>query len=80
LAWNAIRGSYLGPGDSGWGWEFFTEVLPAAVARNAPGVPYWPGSPYGEGDPAGVNGVLDGDRHAWEVWHGIDIGAPSPET
>ena len=70
----------VGPGDLSWGWEFFHEVLPAAVAADAPGVPYWPGSPYGEADPGGINGVADGDRHAWEVWHGFDAGAVSPET
>ena len=41
-------------------------------------MPYWPGSPYGEDDPLGVNGVHDGDRHAWEVWHGIDFGTGNP--
>jgi len=41
-------------------------------------MPYWPGSPYGEDDPLGVNGVHDGDRHAWEVWHGIGFGTGDP--
>ena len=68
----------LSPG--GWGSAFFDEVLPAAVATHDGGVPYWPGSPYGElanGEDAvaAINGVLDGDRHAWEVWHGMDFGA-----
>jgi beta-mannosidase len=75
----------MGYGDlrpDGWGSAFFDEVLPTAVAIDDGGVPYWPGSPYGE--PAGgedataaINEVLDGDRHAWEVWHGIDFGAGS---
>lgn len=68
----------LGPGP--WGWHYFHRVLPGVVDACAPEVPYWPGSPYGEDDPAGVNGVADGDRHAWEVWHGLDVGAPSPQT
>ena len=72
----------LSPG--GWGSAFFDEVLPAAVAEHDGAVPYWPGSPYGEpvgGEDAvaAINGVLDGDRHAWEVWHGIDFGAGSAE-
>ncbi|WP_051792547.1 glycoside hydrolase family 2 protein [Amycolatopsis jejuensis] len=52
-----------------WGHRFFHETLPAAVATHDPATPYWPGSPWGEG-PAAVNGDGDGDRHAWEVWHG----------
>jgi beta-mannosidase len=72
----------LSPG--GWGSAFFDEVLPAAVAKHDGGMPYWPGSPYGEpvdGEDAvaAINGVLDGDRHAWEVWHGMDFGAGSAE-
>lgn len=70
----AYQGYEPGP----WGYAFFHEILPAAVAEHDGGVPYWPGSPWGE-DPAegfmAVNGVLDGDRHAWEVWHGFDFGA-----
>ena len=62
----------VGPG--AWGHDFFAELLPRTVAEHGPGVDYWAGSPYGEGDPLGVNGVNDGDRHAWEVWHGIDFG------
>ncbi len=68
----------LSPG--AWGDAFFDEVLPAAVATHDGGVPYWPGSPYGEPIDSedavtAINGVLDGDRHAWEVWHGMDFGA-----
>jgi beta-mannosidase len=68
----------LTPG--GWGSAFFDELLPAAVVTHDGGVPYWPGSPCGEptdGEDAvvAINGVLDGDRHAWEVWHGMDFGA-----
>jgi beta-mannosidase len=64
--------------DGGWGYDFFHRVLPEAVARHDGAVPYWPGSPWGENATEGfmaVNGVLDGDRHAWEVWHGLDFGA-----
>ncbi|MGW7545042.1 hypothetical protein ACWGKQ_28645 [Streptomyces sp. NPDC054770] len=69
----AAHGGDLGPGN--WGWSFFHDVLPGAVARLSPEVPYWPGCPWADSDPAGVNGVADGDRHAWEVWHGLDLGA-----
>ena len=72
----------LAPG--GWGSVFFDKVLPAARAAHGGGVPYWPGSPYGESADgedavAAINGVLDGDRHAWEVWHGLDFGAGGGE-
>ncbi|SEP38408.1 glycoside hydrolase family 2 protein [Amycolatopsis saalfeldensis] len=64
------------PGD--WGYEFFHRVLPDAVAEFDGRTPYWPGSPWGvdagEGV-AAVNGAGDGDRHAWEVWHGVNFGA-----
>src|SRR5207245_1100325 len=66
------------PGD--WGYHFFYRVLPAAVAAFDGRTPYWPGSPWGE-DPeegfAAVNGMRDGDRHAWEVWHGVSFGPNS---
>ncbi|GIJ73997.1 beta-mannosidase [Virgisporangium ochraceum] len=70
--------AYQGYDEGDWGWHFFHRILPEAVARHDGGVPYWPGSPWGE-DPAegwmAANGVRDGDRHAWEVWHGFDFGA-----
>ncbi|MER5699744.1 beta-mannosidase [Streptomyces mirabilis] len=65
----------LSPG--GWGWSFFHEVFPSVVAEYSPQTPYWPGSPWADSGP--INGVLDGDRHAWEVWHGIDVGAGGPQ-
>ena len=68
----------VGPGD--WGYDFFNDLLPRLVDEHSPGVDYWAGSPYGEDDPLGVNGVNDGDRHAWEVWHGIDFGTGDPTT
>ncbi|MFD8726005.1 hypothetical protein ACFV2H_50855 [Streptomyces sp. NPDC059629] len=67
----------LSPGD--WGWSFFHEVFPSTITRYSPQIPYWPGSPWADDGPATVNGVLDGDRHAWEVWHGIDVGAGGPQ-
>jgi beta-mannosidase len=61
------------PGD--WGWSLWHELLPAVVAELDPTTPYWPGSPWGENDDEILNGLRDGDRHAWEVWHGLDLGA-----
>lgn len=61
-----------------WGWDIFHRILPDAVRAADPTATYWPGSPWGEDTPEGfmaVNGVRDGDRHAWEVWHGFDAGA-----
>lgn len=71
----AIWGSEEPPG---WGEHFYDELLPGTVERWAPGTTYWRASPHGEHDPRGANGMLDGDRHAWEVWHGGDLGAGSP--
>ncbi|HYI52543.1 MAG TPA: glycoside hydrolase family 2 protein, partial [Microlunatus sp.] len=70
----AFQGYEPGP----WGYAIFHEILPAAVTAHDGAVAYWPGSPWGEDPRDGfmaVNGVLDGDRHAWEVWHGFDFGA-----
>jgi beta-mannosidase len=76
---HALHGPMAGGFEPGnWGWSFFHDVLPGAVAAFSPEIPYWPGSPWADSDPRGVNGVLDGDRHAWEVWHGIDVGAGGP--
>lgn len=69
----------LEPGD--WGWDFFNRVLPAAVDAEDGFTPYWPGSPFGEDPDDGfmaANGFRDGDRHAWEVWHGMSMTA-TPE-
>ncbi|GAB3276654.1 glycoside hydrolase family 2 protein [Kineosporia babensis] len=68
------------PGD--WGWHFFHQILPATVERLDGTTPYWPGSPWGEDLGEGVrapNGKLDGDRHAWEVWHGSEFGMGAPD-
>src|SRR5690606_22986774 len=61
------------------------ELLPKIVTELDGLVPYWPGSPWGEGGALGVNGESDGDRHDWEVWHGLTIpglstGEPSYPT
>jgi beta-mannosidase len=61
-----------------WGWSLFHELLPEVVTAHDPNTPYWPGSPWGDTPGEIVNGVSDGDRHAWEVWHGVDVGAGGP--
>jgi beta-mannosidase len=58
-----------------WGWSWYHDILPTAVAAYDGVTPYWPGSPYGEDGPLGVMGTTDGDRHTWEVWHGLVIPA-----
>ena len=67
-----------GPGD--WGWALFNELLPQVVAAHDPDTPYWPGSPWGDLPGELLNGTFDGDRHAWEVWHGLDVGAGGPTS
>lgn len=75
---NEVQGLHeLAHGDvepGSWGWSWFHELLPDVVAQHAPGTAYWPGSPWGENGTEILNGIRDGDRHAWEVWHGIDVG------
>lgn len=70
-----VTGDYS-PGE--WGWSIFRELLPRVVAEHDPDTPYWPGSPWGERTDEILNGTRDGDRHAWEVWHGIALGAGGP--
>lgn len=46
----------------------YEKLLPELCTRLDPGRLYWPGSPWG-----GVNSAdpTVGDRHSWEVWHGM---------
>jgi beta-mannosidase len=68
-----------GPGD--WGWSLFNELLPEVVAAHDPDTAYWPGSPWGQHPGELLNGTSDGDRHAWEVWHGgLNAGAGGPDA
>jgi beta-mannosidase len=73
-----IHQSTTGTLDGTWGRPIFDEDLPRVVEAQAPGALYWPGSPWGEDPGEVVNGVRDGDRHAWEVWHGQDGGVGDP--
>ncbi len=50
---------------------FYDTILPQTIAAWDGHIPYWPGSPYGGND---HNGMEDGDRHNWNVWHGQDYG------
>ncbi|WCC80767.1 beta-mannosidase [Cutibacterium equinum] len=71
--------SNLNPGQ--WGSAIFDEILPEAVGRNSPTVGYWANSPATDADTdPRVNGTGAGDRHAWEVWHGADVGAGTHEN
>lgn len=76
-ALHQLAAGNLAPGN--WGWQLFDDVLPSVVARHSPGAPYWPGSPWGALGES-VNGELDGDRHAWEVWHGLSNLGVEPKT
>ncbi|MCC7491246.1 MAG: hypothetical protein IT204_02815 [Fimbriimonadaceae bacterium] len=44
------------------GAQLYNYLLPTAVQRNCPELPYWNGSPYGGAEP---NGCEVGDRHHW---------------
>jgi beta-mannosidase len=46
----------------------YEQVLPEVCAALDPARPYWRGSPYGGLD---ANSRIEGDRHTWDVWHGV---------
>jgi beta-mannosidase len=50
------------------GERIYHEILPEVVAAEDPKTPYWPSSPYGGENP---NSPDVGDRHDWDVWHGV---------
>lgn len=56
------------PGRDYPGKHLFHGELPELVRRLDPGRPYWPSSPYGGDD---HNSAQAGDRHNWQVWHGL---------
>jgi beta-mannosidase len=47
---------------------FYDKIIPDAVAKHDPAVPYWPGSPFGGPH---ANSMRSGDLHNWTVWHGL---------
>lgn len=49
----------------------FHRALPDVVAAQDGVTPYWPSSPWrGDNDASHAAGVLRGDTHYWDVWHG----------
>ncbi|MEM1582190.1 MAG: glycoside hydrolase family 2 protein [Candidatus Bathyarchaeia archaeon] len=44
------------------------EIIPKVVSILDPSRPYWPSSPWGGVNP---NDMLEGDRHNWDVYHGL---------
>ena len=58
------------------GEKLYDDVLPSVVKAEDPATPYWPGSPYGGPDP---NSPDYGDRHDWDVWHGVGDWTHYPE-
>ncbi len=50
------------------GEHLYHEVLPQVTQREDPNRPYWPSSPYLGDNP---NDPTQGDRHDWDVWHGV---------
>ena len=75
-AFHAMAFGDTSPGN--WGYGFFHELMPDLVARWDPTTPYWPGSPWSDLDgSSSVNSALAGDRHTWEVWHGLSWDGPS---
>lgn len=59
-------------GDRTWGFGYYTELLPAAVAELDPDRPYWPGSPYSGKPELHPNDPLHGPIHIWDVWNERD--------
>ncbi|MCW2544580.1 MAG: beta-mannosidase [Frankiales bacterium] len=47
--------------------RLFDELLAAVVEQESPGTAYTSSSPVK------VNNQKDGDRHSWEVWHGLAV-------
>ena len=49
----------------------FHDTLPAVVATHDGVTDYWPSSPWrGDHDTSNAAGVMRGDTHYWDVWHG----------
>jgi beta-mannosidase len=62
--WLAMRGEW-GALPRVLGERLYDETLPAVVAEDDPGTPYWPGSPTGGSEP---NSEASGNCHAWDAW------------
>lgn len=62
--WLAQRGEW-GKLPRTLGERLYDDTLPAVVAEEDPGTPYWPGSPTGGSEP---NSQASGNCHAWSAW------------
>jgi len=67
--WLAQRGEW-GALPRVLGERLYDETLPAVVAEEDPGTPYWPGSPTGGSEP---NSQASGNCHTWSAWSDGDI-------
>jgi len=66
-----------------WGYRYYTEVFPRAVAELDPTRPYATGSPYSPRaalDAVHPNDPDHGTHHQWEVWNRIDYRAYRDEV
>ncbi len=50
------------------GSRLYDDLLPRLVETYDGQTPYWPSSPFGGND---HNSMDEGDRHNWDVWHGL---------
>jgi beta-mannosidase len=66
--WLAAHWPKSTPNERVLGSHLYDEVLPGVVKQEDPSTPYWPSSPFGGDDP---NSQDAGDRHDWDVWHGV---------
>lgn len=49
----------------------FHKILPDAVSKYSPQIPYWPSTPHNPRHPfSGKASETAGDAHYWDVWHG----------
>ncbi|MFP4013306.1 MAG: beta-mannosidase [Chitinispirillaceae bacterium] len=49
----------------------FHKILPDAVSKYSPQIPYWPSTPHNPHKPlSGSANENAGDAHYWDVWHG----------
>ncbi len=56
-----------------FGKQIWHEIMPDACQKLDPTRPYWPSSPYGGEDP---NSQIEGDRHSYQVFVGLNEEQP----
>jgi len=66
--WIADQVHWRRPGYRFPGWRITHQLLPALVGRLDGTRLYWPSSPFGGDD---HNDEREGNRHNWQVWHGL---------